>query len=238
MTSGRLAYMLFMLLAAVVFLLVRRLQPQPAAVAGLPRRTQLALLSAAFVGGMIGAKLPFVASGGWLGDGKTITTALAGAYLAVEAAKWALQVRVKTGDAWALPAACGLAVGRWGCFFNGCCYGNPTRLPWAWDFGDGQGRHPTQIYEFLFHAAMAAVIVWLMRRNLLSRQRLKLYLIAYALFRFGTEWLRPAPPSWLGLTFYQWVSLALIAGLACQWWYDAQWHEGGTGQRPVPETAS
>ena len=51
----------------------------------------------------------------------------------------------------ALPLALALAVGRWGCFFNGCCYGTPTTCRGACDFGDGVPRHPTQVYESLFH---------------------------------------------------------------------------------------
>src|SRR5690349_564474 len=132
------AYTAFMLLAAGVFLLARRCFPQP----GVAPRHQVMLAGAAFVGGVFGAKVPFVLglpgeSSSWLADGKTVTTGLVGAYLAVELAKAVLGVRAKTGDALAVPLALALAVGRWGCFFNGCCYGSPTALPWAADFGDG-----------------------------------------------------------------------------------------------------
>src|SRR5262245_12106375 len=187
-----LAYSAFMLLALAVFLLARRCFPQP----DMPRRQQVALGLAAFVGGTFGAKLPFVIgltgeATAWLADGKTVTTGLIGAYLAVELAKWRLGVRAKTGDALAVPLALALAVGRWGCFFNGCCAGTPTDLPWAIDFGDGVPRHPTQVYESLFHTAMALVLLACVGRDWFRRQRLKLYLIAYAGFRFLTEFIRP-----------------------------------------------
>ena len=66
-----------------------------------------------------------------------------------------------------------------------------------------------------------AIVLWqLMQRDLLARQRLKLYLIAYGMYRFATEYIRPEPPWWLGLTFYQWAALALAVGLAVQWWID------------------
>src|SRR5919204_429820 len=78
----------------------------------------------------------------------------------------ALAIRVKTGDTFALPLALALALGRWGCFCNGCCFGKPTDLPWGVDFGDGVRCHPTQIYESLFHALMALVLLELMRRGL------------------------------------------------------------------------
>lgn len=224
----RLAYAGFMLLAAGVFLLARRCTPAPPAVARLPRLERVALVGAAFVGGVFGAKLPFAlgpdptSGSAWLADGKTIVTGLIGAYLAVELVKLALGVRVKTGDGFALPLALALGVGRWGCFFNGCCYGTPTDLPWGVDFGDGVRRHPTQAYESFFHLAMAGVLVVLTVRGTIPTHRLQFYLIAYAAFRFATEFVRPEPVYAAGLTYYQWASLVLAAGLAIQWWFESR----------------
>jgi len=230
----RVAYAVFMLLAVAVFLLARRLTPQPPGLRALPWRQRAGLAVAAFVGGALGAKLPFALAEpagwwtpeAWFSDGKTIVTGLIGAYLAVEATKAVLGVRVKTGDTFALPLALALAVGRWGCFCNGCCYGTPTDLPWAVSFAmpDGSVRlcHPTQAYESLFHLTMAFVLAALMRRRLLERHLLQFYLIAYGAYRFLTEFIRPEPAWWLGLTFYQWAALALAAGLAVQWLAEAR----------------
>jgi prolipoprotein diacylglyceryltransferase len=219
-------YVCFMLLAAGVFVLARRCLPQPG-LSSLSREQRFGLLLGAFLGGTLGAKLPFAFAGGgdwlgdaWLADGKTVTTGLVGAYLGVELAKWLLGVRTKTGDAFALPLALALAVGRWGCFFHGCCYGVPTELPWGHDFGDGIRRHPTQVYESAFHLVMALVLIASFRSERLADHRLQLYLIAYAGFRFATEFLRPEPVYALGLTYFQWVALGLAAGLAVQWWHD------------------
>ncbi len=236
--AARLSYALFMLLALVVFLVARRLLPRSPELAAVPWWKRVVIAAAAFAGGTLGAKLPFVVSGqeswlsgaAWLADGKTLVTGLAFAYLAVEAAKLILGVRVKTGDSFALPLALALAVGRWGCFFNSCCYGRPTTLPWGVDFGDGVLRHPTQVYESLFHLLMAGVIALLMWFGLLRGQRLKLYLIVYGVFRFLTEFLRPEPTWWLGLTFYQWAALALAAGLTVQWLFDVCRREGESGR--------
>jgi prolipoprotein diacylglyceryltransferase len=228
---SRLAYGLFMFLALGVFLLARRVFPPSGLVAALPWRQRLLLALAAFIGGAFGAKLPFAvtASQGafsesaWLADGKTVTTGLAGAYLAVELTKFFLGIRAKTGDSFALPLALALAVGRWGCFFNGCCYGTPTSLPWGVDFrvnGELVRCHPTQIYESLFHLIMAGVLLRIISKGALRYQRLKFYLIAYGVYRFLTEFIRPEPVWWLGLTFYQWVSLVLIIGLLVQWVFD------------------
>src|SRR5436190_15408501 len=105
-----------MILAAAVFLLARRCFPQPG-LSALSRPQRLGLAAGGFLGGTLGAKLPFAAGvgdgfgGAWLADGKTVTTGLVGAYLGVELAKRVLGVRAKTGDAFALPLALALAVG-------------------------------------------------------------------------------------------------------------------------------
>ena len=222
MTPQRLAYAVFMFLSFAVFLIAYRQMPKSAAVVALPVWKRLALMAAGFIGGSLGAKLPFTwsDSGLWLADGKTITTGLIGGYLGVELAKLALGLRIKTGDAFALPLALGLAVGRWGCYFNGCCAGAATDLPWGVDFGDGVSRHPTQVYESIFHLSMALVLWQLLRRDALRFQLLKLYLIAYGAYRFLTEFIRPEPAWLMGLTYYQWVALLLIGGLAIQWFFD------------------
>ena len=58
-------------------------------------------------------------------------------------------------DALAPGAFMALAFGRLGCFMHGCCYGNPTDLPWGVvfprsQFGSDVHLHPTQLYEFFF----------------------------------------------------------------------------------------
>jgi phosphatidylglycerol---prolipoprotein diacylglyceryl transferase len=224
----RVSYASFMLLALAVFLIARHFLPKPPALAAQPWWKRAALGLAAFVGGALGAKLPFalgdpsgwLTGAAWFSDGKTITCGLAGAYVAVELAKWGLDVRAKTGDTFALPLALAMAVGRWGCFFNGCCYGAPTDLPWGVYFrvdGAWIRCHPTQIYESLFHFTMALVLWRLTVRDLLRTHRLQFYLFCYGFFRFLTEYVRPEPTWALGLTFYQWAALALAAGMALQW---------------------
>jgi phosphatidylglycerol:prolipoprotein diacylglycerol transferase len=214
-----------MALALIVFVLARRLLPIPSPLAERPAWQRWIVGLAAFVGGILGAKLPFVlgaASGpwttaAWLADGKTIITGLAGAYLAVEVVKLCLRIRVKTGDSFALPLALAMAVGRWGCFFNGCCYGTPTDLPWGIDFGDGLRRHPTQIYESAFHLMMAVVLLYFMRCGIWRSHLLQFYLIVYCCYRVSTELVRPEPEWWLGMTFYQTAALILATALALQW---------------------
>jgi phosphatidylglycerol:prolipoprotein diacylglycerol transferase len=163
----------------------------------------------------------------WFDDGKTILFGLVGGYFGVEAAKWSLGVRVKTGDSLAAPVAAAVAVGRLACFSAGCCFGTPTDLPWGVDFGDGIRRHPTQLYEFLFHFGACVALTQLRRRGLFRRQLVKLYILAYLVYRFLTEYVRPEPR--LGpLTVYQWAALAFAPLFVFLWWLDRE-------ERPAPQ---
>jgi len=211
---------------AVAVILSRRTQ----SALGLSRRERLRIGLGAFCGAMIGAKLPFVLADwegllsgrAWFENGKTIVFGLVGGYFGVELAKALLGVRVKTGDSFAVPVAAALAIGRLACFAAGCCHGTVTTLPWAVDFGDGLRRHPTQLYESAFHLAAALVLAWLLRRGFLRGQLIKLYFIAYLIYRFLTEFIRPEPVVALGLTGYQWACLGLLPVFVGLWLRDAQ----------------
>jgi phosphatidylglycerol---prolipoprotein diacylglyceryl transferase len=230
-----------LILAAIVlgFLLSRRFQ-QPLK---LPASDRVGILIGAFCGAMIGAKRPFVlgdwdglrSGAAWFSDGKTIMFGLVGGYAGVELAKAILQIRVKTGDTFAVPVPLAVAVGRLGCFRAGCCYGTPTNLPWGVDFGDHIRRHPTQIYEAAFHVTAAFVLLLFLRKGLFRGQLFKLYLVAYFTFRFFTEFLRPEPRLWLELTGYQWAALALIPTFCLLWWGDSQLRRRQESRQP--ETA-
>jgi phosphatidylglycerol---prolipoprotein diacylglyceryl transferase len=230
-----LTYLLIMLAAlGAGFLLARREQRQ------LPLEPwqKIGLAIGAACGGILGGKLPFVlgdavfGSGSglvsgtaWFADGKTITFGLVGGYLGVEVAKWALDIRVKTGDSFAVPAAVAVGLGRFGCFAAGCCYGLPTDLPWGvrfHDLGDPAGvlRHPTQLYEATFHLAAAACLLVLKREGLFRGQLIKLYFVIYFAYRFATEFLRPEPRVWAGLTAYQYTAFVMIPLFLLLWWWD------------------
>ena len=186
--------------------------------ATLTRAQRLAVSIGAVVGGTFAAKVPFFvmdpgafASGAaWLEGGRTLTLGLVGGYFGVELAKLAMGIKAKTGDGFVVPVAAAIAIGRLGCFVGGCCFGVETHLPWGVDFGDGVHRHPTQLYEALFHASCALFFVWAGKRGLFPRQRVKLYIIAYFIYRFATEAIRPEPRVLLGLTFYQWTALVFV----------------------------
>lgn len=203
---------------------------------GLAARDRLGILFGAFVGAMFCAKLPYIfgdwnalVSGiVWFQNGKTILCGIAGGYFGVVAAKWALGIKTRTGDSFVVPVAATIAVGRLACFDAQCCFGTPTDLPWGVVFHkvDALTRHPTQIYEALFHA-MAALTLWRLQQRgalipLLRGNLFKVYVIAYAGYRFFSEWIRPEPRVLWGLTGYQWGALALIVIFGWLWRVDAR----------------
>jgi phosphatidylglycerol:prolipoprotein diacylglycerol transferase len=192
-------------------------------------RQRIAVAVGAFCGGMLGAKLPFViadsddwlSGGAWLHNGKTIMFGLVGGYFGVEIAKWLTGLKQKTGDAFAVPVAVAIGIGRLGCFWAGCCYGTQTSLPWACRFGDGLPRHPTQIYEAIFHVASATALSVLKSSGHFRGQLIKLYFLTYFAYRFVTEFIRPEPVLHLGLTGYQWAAAAFVPLFVLLWIADA-----------------
>lgn len=97
-------------------------------------------------------------------------------------------------DVAALAALIANAVGRVGCFFNGCCFGTPTDLPWGVlldtrDFGH-EYLHPVPIYEMLYLLSLFAVFWRLRKKNARDGQTAARYLIFMPLGRFLLEFLR------------------------------------------------
>jgi len=223
MIGSRIAYAFLMIAAAgVATWLVRRQQ----VALPLSRSERWTILASAFVGASFAAKMPFILfsqpSGPWwatwLGDGKTLLWGLAGGYVGVEVGKMMMDVRTRTGDTFVVGIATAIGVGRIGCLLFGCCYGTPTDLPWGVRFmtADDGGlipRHPTQVYESLFHFSFAVTAAIWMRRRAFVGDWMPIYLIAYCAFRFGSEFVRPEERLLVGLTFYQWSSLAIAASM-------------------------
>ena len=211
----RILYVALMLCSVITGgVLARRSSPKGL----LTARQRIAISVGAVLGGTFAAKIPFfvadpgafLSGAAWFESGRTLTLGLVGGYFGVEAAKLAMGIRVKTGDGLVVGVAAAVAIGRLGCFVGGCCYGIPTHVPWGIDFGDGVHRHPTQLYEALFHLSMVIFFTWAGTRGLWKWQRVKIYIILYFLYRFATETIRPEPRIALGLTFYQWTAVAFI----------------------------
>lgn len=102
------------------------------------------------------------------------------------------------------------AIGRIGCFMNGCCHGRttdcacgvsfPSNSPAWWDHVEAglissvASRslvvHPTQLYEAVFNLLLYAALVFLYRRRKLEGTVTAAYLMGYGALRFMLEYLR------------------------------------------------
>jgi phosphatidylglycerol:prolipoprotein diacylglycerol transferase len=132
-----------------------------------------------------------------------------GLILAVVVALWYIR-RVglplwTTCDVFAPGIALGHIIGRFGCFFAGCCYGKPTAVPWAITFRDpfaglNSGTpldvplHPTQLYEA---GAEALILGFLLATESKGRRfpgrTFWVYILLYAVSRFIIEYFRDDP---------------------------------------------
>ena len=149
-----------------------------------------------------------------------------GLIVAVAVALWYI-VRVglplwTTCDVFAPGIALGHVVGRFGCFFAGCCYGRVTTVPWAITFTDPFAAantgtplhlplHPTQLYEA---GAEALILVLLLatekRGRTYAGRTFWLYMLLYAVSRFIIENYRGDPRGSVGIfSTSQFISLIL-----------------------------
>ncbi len=120
--------------------------------------------------------------------GRTVIGGIIGGWIAVELAKKWMGISAPTGDAFAYALAAGEAIGRIGCYFNGCCYGKVCSLPWA-IYQHGAWRHPTQIYSSLA-AASTFVVLLILRSKLAKGQAFGVYLVMFGGWRLLLEPLR------------------------------------------------
>jgi phosphatidylglycerol---prolipoprotein diacylglyceryl transferase len=189
------------------------------------------IVAAAIAGAAIGSKVLYwfedpaatwqhLADPVFLLQGKTIVGGLVGGLIAVEATKIATGIQESTGDLFAVPLAVGIGIGRIGCFLTGLpdhTHGIETALPWAVDFGDGVGRHPTQLYEAVFCAALAVALSRFARRPHVNGDVFKWFMVGYLGLRLLIDFLKP-DPTFGGLSSIQWVVLALLIYYARVFW--------------------
>ncbi len=106
----------------------------------------------------------------------------------------------------------GHALGRVGCFLNGCCQGRVVEVPSL--LSAHLHRYPVQLYEAAFNLVVYAVLttVYLHRRGQHHGQVLATYLMLYPAGRFMLEFLRGDERLRWGLfSAAQYLSLALMA---------------------------
>ncbi|MBD3380370.1 MAG: prolipoprotein diacylglyceryl transferase [Candidatus Omnitrophica bacterium] len=199
---------------------------------GLPGESVFDAMIAVLAGGMIGGRLLFVAINAeyyfrhpvrvlfFNEGGMAIQGALAGALIG-----GLLVCRLKrlpfwrTSDVVAPYAALGQAIGRIGCFFNGCCYGYPYSGPCAVLFpGDPVPRFPSQL---LYSGALLMLFVVLLavkREKPFQGFVFISYLVLYGTLRFSLDFLRGDALMTLdGLTLSQALGLAITAAGIVLW---------------------
>jgi phosphatidylglycerol---prolipoprotein diacylglyceryl transferase len=141
-------------------------------------------------------------------------------------------------DAIAPSIALGTFFGRLGCFLNGCCYGDPCRLPWAVSFPANSAPfvdqvhaglisegataslplHPTQLYSALDGLIILALLsaYYPLRRR--DGEVFGLLIVAYPITRFLIEYLRNDEVAFIaGMTISQAISVVLLAVAAVYW---------------------
>ena len=109
----------------------------------------------------------------------------------------------------------GIALSRWGCFLNGCCFGRETILPWGVVFPNFSQAHfhqlaedssnlfvvaavhPTQLYELFGALAATLLAFWLNQKKLFSGAAILAFLILFCLVRWLNLAFRVMPESYL-----------------------------------------
>lgn len=150
----------------------------------------------------------------YLYGNKTLVGGLLGGLISVELVKKAIGEARNSGDLFTFPLLLGMIIGRIGCFTAGVyeqTYGNPSRLPWAMDLGDGVLRHPVALYEILY-LFLLTIILHRIRRNytLEPGALFKVFMICYLGFRFLLDFIKPGWRFAFGLGSIQ---LACLAGV-------------------------
>jgi phosphatidylglycerol:prolipoprotein diacylglycerol transferase len=111
----------------------------------------------------------------------------------------------------------GQALGRVGCFLNGCCYGkvDAGRGVVFPNLEDNLPHLPVQLYETAACLALSLFLVWFLPRRRFTGQVTLVYVALYAVLRFLLEFLRgDAERGTLLLPWLwpsQWIAVAAVA---------------------------
>jgi len=202
---------------------------------GKPADWAYELVFAALVGGIVGARLWWVAENWSDAKDDVLGSLFSGAGLvwyggalggALGVFIWAWRKGAVTAwmcDVVAAPLALGYAFGRVGCQLAGDGdYGVEWDGPWAMAYPDGtvpttEPVHPTPVYEALA-MGLIALLLWRWRHRWRPGTLFALYLVLAGAERFLVEFVRRNDAVLLGLTQPQLLSLvSMAAGAAWLW---------------------
>lgn len=118
------------------------------------------------------------------------------------------------GDFIAPSISFGYAIGRLGCFMNGCCFGRESKGGFCVVFRqhpDHLCRIPTQLYESASGLLIGFFLLWLLPRRAFRGQVWWSYVAIYAVARFIVEFWRDDPRGEYGpLMTSQWIAVLLF----------------------------
>ena len=145
---------------------------------------------------------------------KTVLGGFLGGVWGVEGVKYFLKEKKSSGDLFTYPMLLALIIGRIGCFSMGVyeeTYGVPTTFFTGMQLGDGVNRHPVTLYEMGFLMLLWVALVAIEKRQSSpSGNRFKRMMIAYLIFRFLLDFIKPHYTFSIGLSTIQ---ITCIIGL-------------------------
>lgn len=113
-------------------------------------------------------------------------------------------------DLFAPFVALGQAIGRIGCFLNGCCYGKESAFG-IYSPAQGAVLIPSQLYSALILVVIFVILRIMQERPHKNGEIFFTYLFFYSIKRFFVEYLRADNPVIIfGLTLFQILSIAVF----------------------------
>jgi len=207
-----------------------------------------------FIAGLLGSRLLFVVlnwddyAGAplvkllatWEG-GVSFFGAIAGGFIAVAVFAWRHRFNLwRVADTVSPGLALAAAVGRIGCFLNGCCYGLPTEGFWGTltRFAPGL-RHPTQLYESALYFLIFFFLLWWQSRSAKAKGQLFLTFVAsYLVARYAVEFFREGQRIYPSLSLTQAASIPIFIVVVAGYFYLGHRARREAEARTAAETAA
>ena len=144
----------------------------------------------------------------------TIVGGLTLGLIGVELTKKIIGHKESTGDLIVFPLILAMIIGRIGCFLTGVyeqTYGIETTSIFGMNLGDGLMRHPVALYEIVYLLLLWIVLKIIQEKYIYpSGYLFQIFMLAYFLFRFCLDFIKPIHPLFLGLSSIQLTCVCVI----------------------------